>query len=71
MPRTDAEHDKAAQYASLRRRSGDPAAVKARNEILGGLGDWTGKCAFCNAELRGTPAELTAHRCDKYEASLG
>jgi hypothetical protein len=71
MPLTNMEHDKAARYASLRRRHPDPEAIAERNETLQGFDDWGGDCGFCKRKLKGTPAELAAHSCPEYEASLG
>jgi hypothetical protein len=33
--------------------------------------DWRGVCQFCKKTLRGTAAELMAHSCPEFEASLG
>jgi hypothetical protein len=56
--------------AALRRRNPDPGIIEERNSILAEKTDWKGSCSFCKAELTGTIAQLKAHRCPEYEATL-
>jgi hypothetical protein len=57
--------------AALRRRNPDPEIIEERNAILEEKDDWQGVCHFCRQLLKGTIAQIQAHRCPEYEASLG
>lgn len=51
--------------AAMRRRFSPAREAMARLEAKD---DWRGTCSQCGVTLRGTPAELRAHRCPEEEA---
>lgn len=61
------DFDRRSREAAIRRSASRSQILETANEQAQ---DWSARCGYCGELLAGTIAQLKAHRCPEYEATL-